>query len=69
MAILYSTNCPKCRIREKELNKRKIEYELVTDKDLMMKKGFSSAPKLEIEGRILDFPDAFRWILGQGGQS
>ena len=49
MVTLYSTNCPKCRLVEKQLNKNKIEYELVTDRDVMASKGFSSAPKLEVD--------------------
>lgn len=65
MITVYSTNCPKCKMMEKELNKRKIEYELITDKDLMIDKGFSSAPKLEIDGEILDFSDGMRWILNK----
>ena len=65
MVILYSTNCPKCKMLEKELNKRKIEYEIITDRNVMINKGFSSAPKLEMEGKVFDFPDAMRWILNQ----
>lgn len=63
---LYSTNCPKCKALEKQLNKNKIEYELITDKEVMINKGFHSAPKLEVDGNLMDYPDAFRWILNGG---
>ena len=65
MVILYSTGCPKCRILEKKLDEKKIEYEVVTNRDVMIDKGFSSAPKLEIDGEILDFSDGMRWILNK----
>lgn len=66
MITLYSTNCPKCRALERQLNKSKIEYEVVTDKDVMISKGFTSAPKLEIDGVIMNFPDALRWAMNGG---
>ena len=66
MITLYSTGCPKCKILEKQLNKNKIEYKLVTDKDEMINKGFTSAPKLEINGKILDYVDAVRWAMNGG---
>lgn len=66
MVKLYSTNCPKCKTLEKQLNKNKIEYELVTDTKTMIDKGFTSAPKLEVNGIIMNFPDALRWTMNGG---
>ena len=66
MIKLYSTNCPKCKALERQLNKNKIEYELVTDRDEMINKGFTSAPKLEIDGKILDYMEAIRWAMNGG---
>ncbi len=66
MVTLYSTNCPKCRLVEKQLNKNKIEYELVTDRDVMASKGFSSAPKLEVDGEIMDYNVALKWVMNGG---
>lgn len=66
MTVLYSTGCPKCKALERQLNKSKIEYELVTDRDVMLNKGFTSAPKLEIDGKILDYTDAVRWAMNGG---
>lgn len=63
---LYSTSCPKCKNLEKQLNKNKIEFELITNKEIMINKGFQSAPKLEVDGKIMDYPEAFRWILNGG---
>lgn len=66
MVKLYSTNCPKCKTLEKQLNKNKIEYELITDTKTMIDKGFTSAPKLEVNGVIMNFPDALRWTMNGG---
>lgn len=60
--ILYSTNCPKCKVLEKKLGDSEIQYEVVTDEDLMIEKGFSSAPMLEVDGSVMDFGRAVKWL-------
>lgn len=59
---LYTTNCPKCKVLEAKLQQKKIEYEPVTDEDFMIKRGFQSVPKLEVEGVVMDFGDALKWV-------
>ena len=65
MVILYSTNCPRCRIIEKKLQDKGIEFELFKDVDAMIAKGFKEAPKLEVDGVVMDFKEANEWIKGQ----
>ena len=65
MVILYSTNCPRCRIIEKKLQDKGIEFELFNDVDAMIAKGFKEAPKLEFDGVIMDFKEAVKWIKEQ----
>lgn len=60
--ILYSTNCPKCRILESKLNNTNITYEINTDADYMILRGFLSAPMLEVNGEVMDFTTANTWI-------
>ena len=60
--ILYSTNCPKCNILEKKLNMKNIDYETITDVDLMISKGFMSAPILEVDGNVMEFKTAVEWV-------
>lgn len=60
--ILYSTHCPKCVVLEKKLNQKSISYEEVNDVNVMRKKGFLSAPMLEVDGEIMDFKTANNWI-------
>ena len=60
--ILYSTHCPQCNVLEKKLNQKHIAYEEVNDVNVMRKKGFLSAPMLEVDGEIMDFKTANNWI-------
>lgn len=60
--VLYSTGCPKCNVLEKKLLSAGIEYEIVNDADLMINKGFTSTPMLEVDGKDLDFKKAVDWI-------
>lgn len=66
MVKLYSTHCPKCNLLEKQLLKQNIEFEVIDDKDVMIAKGFQSAPKLEINGEILDYNIALKWVMNGG---
>ena len=60
--ILYTTFCPRCRVLETKLKQKEIEYEEVTDVDLMTEKGFMSVPMLEVDGKTLNFTQSNTWI-------
>lgn len=64
MVILYTTHCPRCNVLEKKLAQKGIEFETKTDfdKEEMVRKGFASAPLLEVEGKIMAFSEANEWI-------
>ena len=62
MIILYSTNCPKCKVLEQKLKSKNIEYVEFTDVDKMIEMGFSMMPMLEVDGVIMDFGTANKWI-------
>ena len=62
MIKLYSTGCPKCRVLEKKLAEKGIEYDLISDKDIMKEKGLNFLPVLEIDDRLLEFKDAVNWV-------
>lgn len=68
MITLYTTHCPKCKVIEKKLAQKGIEYTEVTDKDEMINRGFKSAPVLEVDGKMLNFGDANRWIMNYTGE-
>ena len=60
--ILYTTNCPRCKVLKSKLDQKNISYKMNTDVDLMIQKGFTTAPKLEIDGAVYDFKEAVEWI-------
>lgn len=62
MVIFYSTHCPKCTILENKLKDKGVEYTEVNDPKIMIDKGFTQVPMLEVDGQILDFNGAIRWI-------
>lgn len=63
MITLYSTNsCPKCKILESKLKINNIKHEKITDEDFILQKGFLTVPVLEVDGKILDFTSAVKWL-------
>lgn len=62
--ILYSTGCPKCTILKTKMDSKNIKYETVSDVDLMQQKGFMTLPMLEVDGDVMEFGDAIRWLNG-----
>lgn len=63
--ILYSTHCPKCEVLEKKLHIKNIEYTECADTELMIQKGFTHVPMLEVDGIVMDFSVANKWINEQ----
>lgn len=63
--ILYTIGCPQCVVLEKKLKNAGIQYEVVSDKDIMTKIGITVAPVLQVgEGR-LGFSQAIQWVNNQ----
>lgn len=60
--ILYSNNCPRCKILKRKLDDNKINYEIIDDVDTMIDKGLNTVPVLEINGKMLDFKEAVEWV-------
>jgi len=64
---LYSTHCPRCNVLEKKLQQKGVKFELVLefDSDDMQKKGFDSAPILQVDDEYMDFVKANNWVNEQ----
>ena len=60
--ILYSTGCPKCKVLVAKLNAKNIKYNTVSDVGMIISKGISTVPVLEVNGTIMDFKTAVEWI-------
>ena len=65
--ILYSTNCPKCKILEKKLNNAEVNYQINTNVEEMLKMGLLEAPALKVNDVLMDFKEANKWIGEQYG--
>ena len=60
--ILFSTGCPKCNVLKKKLNTAGIEYEEVNDVNTMNKLGIDAVPMLKVDGKLLSYIDAVKYI-------
>lgn len=65
MTILYSNDCPKCKILKFKLDTKNIQYNLCSDIDIMTSKGFQSTPMLEVDGKTMNYLDAINWVKEQ----
>lgn len=63
--ILYEHGCPNCKRLKARLDEKGIQYENITDIEIMKSKGFTSAPKLEVNGKVLNFKEAIDWVKEQ----
>ncbi len=60
--ILYSTDCPKCKVLKKKLEEEKIEFLENKDVNEMISLGIDQVPILYVNGELLDFVAANKWI-------
>lgn len=60
--ILYSTNCPKCRVLESKLKDRNIQFTKFTNVEEMRKMGYINMPKLKVDDKLYEFMEAIDWI-------
>lgn len=60
--VLYSNHCPKCEVLYKKLTQHKIAFNSVDDIETMLEKGIDFTPVLEIDGEMLNFADAVKFI-------
>jgi glutaredoxin len=60
--ILYSTGCPRCRVLEAKLKQKGIVYVECNDVKEMEEKEISTVPCLNVDGKILEFSSAVKWV-------
>ena len=65
--VLYTTHCPKCVVLQKKLQTKNLQYDVVEDVQKIKEKGFMSLPVLQIDGQVLDFYNATKFINGYQG--
>ena len=63
MIIVYSQEkCPKCKILKKKLGAKNIPYQECNDIQIMSEKGIEFTPMTEIDGKLLDYATAVKWV-------
>lgn len=66
--ILYSTNCPKCKVICKKLQQKNLDFteiDCIADTTyitMLSSKGFRSMPVLRVGDEYFDFMKANKWI-------
>ena len=65
MIILYSNDCPKCKILKLKLDSKNVQYNICSDIDTMVSKGFQSMPILEVNDVTMDYLNAINWVKEQ----
>ena len=60
---LYSSaSCPKCRMLKMALQTKDIEYEEITDVNVMTSLKIRNLPMLSINGKLMTLKEAMAWI-------
>lgn len=62
MIVLYSTGCPKCDVLKSKLNAKQVPYEEITSVADMLELGITQVPVLGIDGQLLEFAEANKWL-------
>lgn len=67
--VLYTVNCPKCKVLALKLRQKNINFETVSDVDEVVEigreHGIASAPILQIDSDYLDFSQAIKYVNGR----
>ena len=63
--VLYTTHCPKCNVLHAKLEEKNIEFTENENVRVLIKKGYVSAPILEVDGEFMDFGEAVKWVNEQ----
>lgn len=63
MITVYSkVGCPKCRVLKMKLEKKNIQFSGCEDQDKMKEMGFMSLPVMDVDGTIMKFEDAVKYV-------
>lgn len=62
MITLYTNHCPCCEVLAREMEQAGIPFDTFTDVSKMLSMGFTHLPMLDVNGQLLAFPDALKWI-------
>ena len=61
-----ATGCPTCALLKHKLDERGMQYQENTAVEEMLSLGITSVPVLCVDGQMMDFANAVKWINNQG---
>lgn len=71
MIVLYSNDCPRCKIVKASLEEKNIPFEIISDMDQIIeiseKYGEKSLPFAVIEGEFYGSKKLQKWVISQEG--
>lgn len=60
--ILYSNNCPKCKVLKTKLEQKNIAYQETDDFSTVIERGILSMPVLQNGEKFMDFTQAVKYV-------
>lgn len=63
--ILYSIGCPKCNVLKRKLHDNGVQYTEITAENEIRSEGITEVPVLKVDGRLLTFSEAIKWLETQ----
>ena len=70
--VLYSTHCARCKVIAMKLQKKNIQFKEIyinpedpKEVQVMLDMGLRGAPGLVVNGKVMDFLEANKWIEEQ----
>lgn len=60
--VLYSTDCPVCVMLKEKLKQHNVEFTESKDTEIMLQKGITAVPVLEVNGELYGARKALEWV-------
>ena len=60
--ILYSTDCPRCKLVKQMLDIHHVPYTEITDKQAILDRDFDSVPMMDVNGKMMDYSGILTWL-------
>ncbi len=65
--ILYTIGCPMCKVLKEKLDSSGVVYEINESEEEMRSLNIDKLPVLSVDGQLLSFTDALKWITEKRG--
>lgn len=59
--ILYSNNCPRCKVLKQKLDAKTVDYTEENSVEKMLAMGIEQTPVLSVNGSLLSYNEAIKW--------